>query len=66
MEVVELVIKFNPSTGQVGISGPIDSPFICAGALMEALRIIQRRADAKDNARKNGKQIVVAPADVLD
>jgi hypothetical protein len=61
----QLIVTFEPSSGSVQIQGPIDHPFLCAGALMEALRVIQARANKREAARKNGADLVVVSPDGL-
>lgn len=42
---IEMVIRFNPQTGQVAISGPIDQRLICYGMLEMAKEILVKRAE---------------------
>lgn len=51
----KLIITFDPKSGQVQVQGPIDRPFWCMGALEEAKRVIQRRANERAAAAGNGK-----------
>lgn len=48
---IEIVIRFNPATGQVGFSGPLDQRLICYGMLEMAKEILTKQAEAP---RTNG------------
>lgn len=61
MTPVRFVITGDMETGVIQLQGPIDEPRIYEWLLGEALRVCQRRADARDQAAGNGKpRIVVA------
>jgi len=62
-QAFQLIITFEPQSGSVQIQGPIDHPFWCAGALMEALRVVQKRATAKEAKKQNGTDLLVVTAD---
>jgi len=64
-QAIQIVITFDPQSGSVQIQGPIDHPFWCAGALMEALRVIQKRATAKETKKANGTDLLVVSQDGL-
>jgi len=59
----QLLITFEPQSGSVQVQGPIDHPFWCSGALLEALRVIQKRANQREAAKKNGTDLVVVSGD---
>ena len=62
-EAHRLIITFDPQSGSVQLQGPIDHPFWCAGALMEALRVVQRRATAREAKKANGTDLLVVSGD---
>lgn len=66
-KTLQLIVTFDPQSGQVGVQGPIDHAFWCVGALEEAKRIVQRRANQRDDVRANGKRpdLIIAPADAV-
>lgn len=61
----QILITFEPQSGSVQVQGPIDHPFWMAGALLEALRVVQKRASAREAAKKNGTDLVVVSGDGL-
>jgi hypothetical protein len=62
-EAHRLIIIFDPQSGSVQLQGPIDHPFWCAGALMEALRVVQKRATAREAKKANGTDLLVVSGD---
>lgn len=60
----QIIITFEPESGSVQIHGPIGHPFWMAGALMEALRVVQKRANEAEAQKRNGG-LVVADASAL-
>lgn len=61
-QVYTLTIIFEPQSGSVQLEGPLTHTFWCAGALMEALRVIQRHKNEQEAAKRNGGSVVVVPA----
>lgn len=64
-QAYQLIITFDPQSGSVQVQGPIDHPFWCAGALMEALRVVQKRATAREAKKANGTDLLVVSQDGL-
>lgn len=64
-QAYQLIITFDPQSGSVQVQGPIDHPFWCSGALMEALRVVQKRASAREAKKANGTDLLVVSQDGL-
>jgi len=62
-QAFQLIVTFEPQSGSVQVQGPLDHPFWCAGALMEALRVVQNRATAREAKKKNGTDLLVVSGD---
>lgn len=58
-----IIIDFDPQSGSVQVQGPIDHPFWMAGALTEALRVVQKRATAREAKKANGTDLLVVSPD---
>lgn len=64
-QAYQIVVTFDPQSGSVQVQGPIAHPFMCAGALMEALRVVQKRATAREAKKANGTDLLVVSGDGL-
>lgn len=58
-QIAQLTIIHNLETGAVKIGGPIDNPVLAKGMLDEARRIIDRRANERDEKAEKGADLVV-------
>ncbi len=56
VRLIELRIQFNPQTGEVSATGPLNDRILCYGMLEEAKQIIQKHNTGPGG---NGGKIVI-------
>lgn len=48
---VQIVITFNPATGQISVNGPLDNCMLCYGMIEMAREVIQSKGKAEPKSQ---------------